>query len=440
MEFVAVLSLLSRKGNLAVQVARCLARLRQYLLFSGILPMHVVFSHQNYPAQFGGFGAYLASLGWRVTFFTAADGASPPGGCQMVRMKPHREPSRETHRFALGMEKAMINAQAFANAAMAARGRGVTPDLVVAHSGWGSGTFAKAVWPDCKLVSYAEWYYRYPPVDDTGEPPLSAPEDGRANALARNTPTLLDLAEADLAFCPTRFQAEQFPDYLQDRLRVLHDGVDASRLVPDRGSRQGVAGLDLPEDAEIVTYATRGMEPHRGFPEFMRAVAALQKTRPRLHVVIGGEDRVAYGRRLPKGESWKQRMLAELDLDLSRVHFTGLMAWVNYLKLLQASHVHVYLTVPFVLSWSLIEAMSTGCALVVSDTAPVREALRNGESAEMVDHSQIPALIASITRLLDERPRAHALGDAARATVLRRYDQRWIWPARAEALDRLVNG
>ncbi|OSP54399.1 hypothetical protein BV911_12805 [Pseudoruegeria sp. SK021] len=402
--------------------------------------MHVAFSHQNFPAQFGAFGAYLASIGWRVTFFTGAVGATPPPGCQMVHMTPHRDPSQTTHRFAASMEKAMINAQAFANAAIAVRRQGATPDVVVGHSGWGSGTFAKSVWPESKFVAYAEWFYRFPPVDDTGESAAASPEDGRAHALTRNTPTLLDLAQADLAFCPTRFQADQFPVQLRDRLHILHDGVNAARIVPDRGSRRGVAGLPLPDDAEIVTYATRGMEPHRGFPEFLRAVAQLQTTRPRLHVVIGGEDRVAYGRRLPAGDSWKRRMLAELDLDLSRVHFTGLMPWSQYLAVLQSSHVHVYLTVPFVLSWSLIEAMSTGCSLVVSDTAPVREALDDGVSADMVDHTNIPELVAAIARQLDDRARALALGDAARQAVLRRYDQRWIWPARADLLERLVHG
>lgn len=267
---------------------------------------------------------------------------------------------------------------------------------------------------------------------------LAPPENARALALARNTPTMLDMAQADLIWCPTRFQAERFPAHLRDRMVVLHDGVNAARLIPDDQARVTQIGLNLPEDAEIVTFATRGMEPHRGFPEFMRAIALLQKSRPRMQVLIAGEDRVAYGRRLAEGDSWKKRMLAELDLDLNRLHFLGVLPWNDHVRLLQASHVHVYLTVPFVLFWSLIEAMSVGCALVASDVAPVAEALQPGVSAEMVDHRQIPALPGGIARLLDDRPRALALGNAARATVLRRYDQRWIFPARAEMLEQLI--
>jgi glycosyltransferase involved in cell wall biosynthesis len=319
------------------------------------------------------------------------------------------------------------------------REAGLNPDVVVAHSGWGSGTFAKAVWPDAKYVAYVEWYYRYPPKDALGLTKQVA-EDGRAQALARNAPTLLDLAEADLVFCPTAFQAAQFPDSLRRNMLVLHDGVDTGLHCPKPASRVLLDGKLLPDGAEVVSYATRGMEPHRGFPEFMRAVAKLQALRPALHVVIGGSDRISYGPKLPEGQTWKKLMLAERELDLSRIHFTGLVPRADYIRLLQATDVHVYLTVPFVLSWSLIEAMSVGCALVASNNEPVREALRHGESAELVDHSDIDALASAISRLLNDRERAGRMGVAARNEALRRYDSRWIWPARAEALTQLVRG
>lgn len=400
--------------------------------------MQILFAHQNYPAQFGNFGTYLARNGWEVAFITSAAGAKPPPGCRMVKMTPHREPAKSVHRFAFNLEKAMINGQAFANAAMGARSEGLNPDVVVGHSGWGSGTFAKAVWPTSKFVAYVEWYYRYPPVDAVLPMRRQTEEDARAHALARNAPTLLDLAEADLVFCPSRFQAAQFPERLRRDMVVMHDGVDTDYHAPAASPALPKALADIPADAEIVSYATRGMEPHRGFAEFMRALAKLQARRPRLHAIIAGQDRVAYGAARADGRGWKQAMLDELDLDESRIHWTGLLPRKDYLAVLQATHAHVYLTVPFVLSWSMIEAMSVGCPLVASDTEPVREAVVHQDTALLVDHTDIEALAEAIAQLLDDRARATALGRAARTAAIRHYAANWIWPWRDQVLSNLV--
>jgi len=300
----------------------------------------------------------------------------------------------------------MINGQAFANACINAREKGFQPDVVVAHSGWGSGTFAKAVWPDCKYVAYVEWYYRWPPLDQVGNNPTQNVEDRRAEALARNAPTLLDLAEADLVLCPTDFQADQFPERYRQSMEVLHDGVHAPSLAPNPEVRFKPNDVDLPKDAELVTYATRGMEPHRGFPQFMRMLAEL--------------------------------MLEELDLDLSRVHFVGLLPRRRYTELMQASDLHVYFTVPFVLSWSLIEAMSIACPLLVSDNQATREALTPDKNAIMLDHDDIPALVENAEKLLNDKALAQSLGQAARRRVLERYDTSWIWPNRAHQLQSLL--
>ena len=400
--------------------------------------MQILFAHQNYPAQFGDFGVYLARTGWDVAFATAAEGAKPPPGCRMLKMTPHREPTKGVHRFAYNLEKAMINAQAFANAAMRASGEGLNPDVVVAHSGWGSGTFAKAVWPNTKFVSYVEWYYRYPAVDAVQTTTTQAEEDGRAHALSRNAPMLVDLAQADLVLCPSRFQAAQFPAHLRRDMVVMHDGVDTDYHAPSEAPELPEALAALPADAEIVSYATRGMEMHRGFPEFMRALAKLQADRPKLHAIIAGQDRVAYGPAREDGRGWKEAMLDELDLDESRIHWTGLLPRKHYVGVLQKTHAHVYLSVPFVLSWSMIEAMSVGCPMVASDTAPVREAATHGEDALLVDHSDIDALAAAVARLLDDRAFATALGRAARRTAVRNYAAKWIWPWRDRLLTELV--
>lgn len=400
--------------------------------------MKIVFAHKSFPAQFGAFGAWLAQRGWAVTFLTADQQAQPPQKCQMARTPAPAKPTPGVGHLARNFEAAMLTNQSFGAAAFALRrDHGLVPDIVMAHSGQGAGSFAKSVWPEAHFVPYLEWYYRYPHVDQTDDIQRGPAEDGRAKAQARNTPILLDLANSDAAQAPTHFQAAQFPDLFQHHLTVLHDGVDCRRIAPDPAAALDIAGLSLPEDAELVTYATRGMELHRGFPQFMRVLERLQKRRPRLHAVIGGEDRIAYGAQLPEGQSWKQRMLAELDLDLSRVHFTGLLPRGAHIRLMQASDVHVYFTVPFVLSWSLIEAMSAGCALVASDVAPVREALAQGESALLVDHDDIDASAAAIEQLLSDRDQAVHLGATARREAIKRYDRSWLWPARAAWLEEL---
>lgn len=397
--------------------------------------MHILFCHTNFPGQFGPFGAWLARQGWQVTFATARADAEPPAGTSLFRFA-QGAPATATHRHARPLDQALHTAESFAVAARQAREAGILPEIVVAHSGWGAGTYARAVWPDAAFVPYVEWWYRYPRVDVLpDERPPSDPTAVAARALARNAPMLLDLAEADAAICPTNFQAAQFPRHLRARLTVQHDGVDTALLAPDANARARLSGrLGLPLTAEILTYATRGMEPYRGFPEFLRAVAMLQRDRPALHTVIAGADRVAYGEALPAGESWKTRMLAELSLDHSRLHFTGLLPGEAYRTLLQGSDVHVYLTIPFVLSWSMIEAMSVACHLVVSDVAPVREALGGAAAARCVNHHDPASLAAGIATALDDPAKGAPLREAARRRAVSGYDRSWLWPAKAEFL------
>ncbi|MEM7566896.1 MAG: glycosyltransferase, partial [Pseudomonadota bacterium] len=393
--------------------------------------MRIVFAHQNYPAQFGAFGGWLAERGWEVAFLTAAEKINPPPRTVAVRARPARAPSEEVHRLARPMERVAVNGHAMANAGINLAKRGFRADVIMAHSGWGSGSFLKAVWPEAAFVPYIEWFYNAPAVDRLAhEPPADTP-DLRAVAISRNLPIIADLAQADAALCPTAFQRDQLPPKLAETLTVSHDGIDCAANAPNPSARMDIAGLVLGEDAEVITYATRGMEPHRGFPEFMKALEILQRRRPKLHAVIGGEDRVCYGAALGEGESWKARMLSTLALDLDRVHFTGLVSRQDFRRMLQASHAHVYLTVPFVLSWSLLEAMAIGTPIVASNVAPVREAMRDGEEARLVDHTHAPALADAIAAVLDGREAARAMGARARTRALERYDRARLWPERA---------
>ncbi len=414
--------------------------------------MRILFAHKNFPAQFGAFGEWLAGEGWEVAFLTRRAGAANPAMRVAVAPDDHRPPAEGVHRYVRPLEGAVLSGQAFARAAVELDRSGFVPDIVMAHAGWGVGTFLKDVWPATCAVPYFEWYYNWPYPDRTpGDVEAADPLDARARNRLRNAPLWADFSTATRALCPTRFQAAQFPAWMRERLTVMHDGVDTGLHSPGEGGiadRAILARWGIPADAEVLTSITRGMEPHRGFPETMRALALLQKRRPRLHALIGGEDRVAYGAQLPQGESWKGRMLAELDLDLSRLHFTGLLSRPDMVAVMRASDAHVYLTVPFVLSWSLLDAMACGCLLVASDAPPVREFLEDGVTGLLVpaggegSPADPAALAARIEAALDAGREGSAMARLrarARARVVETLDaRRVIWPKKRAWLEAAV--
>ncbi len=273
--------------------------------------MRILFIHSNFPAQFGQLGEWLANQGWDVTFATARKDVPPGGKIRVVQFEPHRDITKGVHNYVAGLEKAVITGQGFVRAAVELRKQGYAPDIIVAHSGWGVGMFAKDVWPDAKFVPYFEWYYRSPAVDSTPHDPAKRdPLDQAAYTRVRNTPFYLDFSSADAALAPTKFQAAQFPDDLRKQLTVMHDGIDTKLHAPGGRDPEIMAELGIPEDAEIISWVTRGMEPARGFPEMMKAVAELQKSRPKLHIIIVGEDRVAYGSKVAV-KSWKAKMIGK---------------------------------------------------------------------------------------------------------------------------------
>lgn len=396
----------------------------------------ILFVHSNFPAQFGFLGMRLKAAGWDCTFATAREGIRSET-FRLIQLKDGRDPTQGVHPYVVPIERAVIKGQTAARSFYAARKQGYRPDIVMAHSGWGVGLFARDVWPEAKFVPYCEWWYRFPPVDSAFLPDFEPTDDMHLRQRPRNVPMLLDLEGSDGALCPTEFQASQFPEGLRGLLTVIHDGVDTEAHAP--ASRPTHVGeLALTDMPEIVTYATRGMEPQRGFPQFMRALERLQKRRPGLHALIAGTDRVAYGKKLPEGDSWKARMLAECDLDLARVHFVGHLMRSDYIRLLQASDVHIYLTVPFVLSWSMLEAMSAGVTLVASDVDPVREFVTDRETGRLVDFHSPEAIADATEALLDDRAEAARLAAAARAHIVERYALKHIFDTKRTWLESLL--
>jgi glycosyltransferase involved in cell wall biosynthesis len=322
------------------------------------------------------------------------------------------------------------------------RKNGFIPDLVCGHSGWGTTIYMKDVFPEARLLTYFEWYYNARNSDVDFMNKQLGYED-LCRVRTRNLPILMDLAHCDWGLCPTGYQLSQIPRVFHSKLSQLHDGVDTDFFAPSDSVSFDIPELNLhlTREAEILTYATRGMEPYRGFPQFMQAVEILQRRRPNLRVIIAGADRVAYGKKLPEGESYKGKALEELkDLDHSRLHFVGHLPFDVYRNLLQLSSVHVYLTIPFVLSWSLLEAMSAGCLVVGSDTLPVRELIEDGHNGLMTDMSNIDALADRIEEALDRRDSLAQIRANARQTILDRYALKDLLPRHLQLMRDLAEG
>ena len=344
--------------------------------------------------------------------------------------KPSREPGPDTHHYIRNLESAVLQGQAIVRLVQQLRDKGFVPDLVYGHSGWGPTLYIKDVLPKARLHCYFEWFYNAIGSDADFDPSDPLDLNAFARIRTKNAPILIDLVSCDAGLSPTQWQRQQFPPELQSKIQVMHDGVDTDYFKPTPNYKLILpeALLDLSAAKEVVTYVGRGMEPYRGFPQFIETVHILQKRRPDCHFVIVGEDRVAYGKKLPEGQSYKQLMLEKFPLDPERTHFTGRLPYDDYRKVLWASDVHVYLTRPFVLSWSMLEAMAAGCLLVASDTQPVKEVIRDGENGLLVDFFSPQKIADRVEEALDNRDIMQTLRANARETIVQTYNLKTLLP------------
>ena len=336
------------------------------------------------------------------------------------------------------LENAVLQGQAVYRLAEQLKKERFIPDVVYGHSGWGPTLFIKDIFPKAELLCFFEWFYHAHGTDADFDPKEPLTADDEARIRIKNTPMLTDLYSCDRGLSPTYWQRQQFPPEFHNKITVRHDGVDTNYFHPKPGAKLVLQNknLDLSEVDEIVTYVARGMEPYRGFPQFMEAVSILLKKRPNCHVVIVGDDRVAYGRSLPEGESYKKLMLDTYDYDLARLHFTGSLPYSQYLQVIQASSVHVYLTRPFVLSWSMLEVMSTGGLVLGSKTPPVEEVIEDGVNGLLVDFFAIDRIVERIEEVLDHPDKMANLRVKARETIQEKYDLSRLLP---EHIDWIMN-
>ena len=386
--------------------------------------MKILFLHPNFPAQFRHLATVLGQDPRNTVIYATNRREGNIAGVNKVIYGKSREVRPETHHYVRPLESAVLEAQGVYRVLQKLKDRGFYPDIVYGHSGWGPTLFIKDIFPQATLLCYFEWYYKAYGSDASFDPsePLSADDEARIRI--KNAPILLDLVSCDRGLSPTQWQRSQFPPEFQSKIKVHHDGIDTNYFQPLPNAKLFLPriNLDLTNATEIITYVARGMEPYRGFPQLIETISILQQKRPQCHFVIVGKNRVAYGKNLPDGKTYKEAMLEKFSLDLSRVHFTDLLPYDEYLQVLQASSVHIYLTRPFVLSWSMLEALSTGCLIVASDTAPVTEVIEDNVNGLLVNFFDPQQISDRVIEALDNPERMAAIRDRARKTILENYD------------------
>lgn len=386
--------------------------------------MKILFVHQNCPGQFKHLAPALASEGNEVVFIGQKNKPTPPG-VKRLEYEPHRKVTPKIHPYLAGTEAAVLNGQAVARLGFKLRAQGFVPDVMIGNPGWGETLFLKDVWPDTPLISLSEFYYNGQGSDVGYDPEFDTGPDAVLRARARSAQHLLAIEAADLAYSPTEWQKVQFPAPYHHKIRVIHDGIDTNLVKPNsQASFTLPDGTVLTAQDEVLTYVSRNLEPYRGFHVFMRALPEILKRRPDARVVIVGGDEVSYGGRPKDGGTWKEKMLAETGDLPDRVTFTGRIPYRDYLSLLALSSVHLYLTYPFVLSWSMLEAMASGAFVIGSATPPVEEVIEDGENGWLVDFFDVEGIAERVSDGLAQRASVSALRDAARQTVLERFELR----------------
>ena len=400
--------------------------------------MKALFLHQNCPGQFKHLAPALAARGDDVTFISQPNRPDLPG-IRKIEYRPHRKVTKEIHPYLASSEAAVLNGQAVARACLKLKEAGERPDIVIGNPGWGETLFIKDIWPDVPLLLLVEFFYRGSGSDVGFDPEFPGGPDAPLRARTRSGPHLLAIDAADAAYAPTEWQKAQFPTAYQDKIEVIHDGIDCDRLAPDTAATLTLAdGTVLSRQDEVLTYVSRNLEPYRGFHSFMRALPGVLKQRPEAQVVIVGGEDVSYGARAPDGKSWREVMLAEVGPLPDRVHFTGRLRYDDYVRLLQLSSVHAYLTYPFVLSWSMLEAMALGGFVVGSATPPVEEVLTDGVNGRLVDFFDVPALAEGLSTALADRNGVDGIRDAARQTIQTKYNLSDMLMRQISLIDRLA--
>lgn len=397
--------------------------------------------HQNFPGQYKHLAPALSRKGHRVVAIGIGDRKIE--GVEYFYYRPKRGTSDKTHPWVTDFEAKVIRGEACALACNQVKARGFIPDVICAHPGWGEALLLREVWPQAKQLHFVEFFYGAIGRDVGFDPEFPSPEfSGNCRLRIKNTNNLLNLFDMDRGISPTLWQRSTVPEQFQKQIDVIHDGVDTERLRPDSSAVLHARNdrdeeIQLTADNRVITFINRNLEPSRGYHQFMRALPMIQTMDPDIQIVIIGGDGVSYGA-APESGSWKQKYLEEVEdqINLERIHFLGKVSYSQFVSAMQISSAHIYLTYPFVLSWSMLEAMSLGAAIVGSKTPPVEEIISdrvNGRLVDFFDPQEIAQVAVEVANSANTEIRAKA-----RQTIVDHYDLNSIClPRQIELIENL---
>lgn len=390
----------------------------------------VLFVHNNFPAQFGFIARALQTQGDRCAAIASTTGRAL-GDIPVYQWKIGRGSTKGIFRLAARAEADLLRAEAAAEVALRLKKRNFDPELIIGHPGWGETILMREVFPRARHILHGEFYYRSSGGDVGFDPEFGLPSiEQKWRSTAKNATMALAYCEADRIVTPTPFQAGLFPAALRARTAIIHEGIDTENTKPIPDAKLTLPdGRVLDRTTPVITFVNRRFEPLRGYHIFMRALPKLMSAVPEAHVVlIGADERGGYGKEAPEGTTWKQHFLGEVarGLDMNRIHFTGRVPRDVMLSAFSISSAHVYYTYPFVLSWSLLEAMACECLIVGSDTPPVRDAVEHQVNGLLHDFFDVDALAEALIKACREPQLFASLRKAARETVINRFDRETI--------------
>jgi len=392
------------------------------------MPEKILYIHPNFPGQFLHAARRMVANGHLVVGLGEAEnlkrqtGMVPGAKLVGYSLKEYKS---KAHHYSRLYEESTVRAQAALQLCLNLKKEGFRPDVIAGHAGWGDMLFLREVFPEARICGYFEYYYRSEGADIGFDPEFPVNLDNRLEVRSKNATALLSWPECDARWTPTRWQASLFPGELRGGLEVLHEGIDTEKLKPDSDVK-----IQLPDGSrfhageEILTYINRGMEPYRGLHIFLRALPEILARRPQARVlIVGREGETPYGNQPKDGLTWRERLLREIaPIDLSRVHFLGRIPHEAHVRVLQLSRAHVYLTYPYFLSWSMLEAMSAGCLVIGSSTPPVTEFLEHEKNGVLVDFFDIQGLANQVCEVLAKPEKFAPLRLAARQKIVEELD------------------
>ena len=386
--------------------------------------LNILITHPNFPAQFKHLARKLAENPQNTVYFLTKhrNNKSIPNVSVAV-YKPKLSPNKETHDFAKKTEEFVIEGQAVESGIQELQKKtGFLPDLIIGHVGWGSLMYVREILPKVPVIGYFEWFYNSNNFEKGYWKSERAAQQSKMRLRTMNTANLISLGVCDKRVSPMEWQRNGFPKPYHDSIKVIHEGIDTEKfcMFEKSGLELPEKNISLPKEAKIITYVSRGLEPYRGFPQFMNAAREILEKRSDIYFVVVGADRCYYGRKPDKG-TWYEKEV-EKGYDHEHILFTGTLPEPKYIEVLKSSSLHVYLTRPFVLSWSMLEVMSTGKCLVASNTAPVREVVEDGFNGVLADFNDSHDIADKILSVIDNEGERRRLGINARNTILNRFE------------------